>query len=55
VVATSWPRFGLQRHGGILDATDVAKAVVAVVTTRPGVHYDTLEIQPQAPPDLSPD
>lgn len=45
-----WPRYGLQRHGGILDAVDVAQAVVTVVTARPGVHYDTLEIQPEAPP-----
>ena len=44
-----WPRFGLQRHGGVLDALDVAHAVVAVVTARPGVVYDTLEIQPEAP------
>jgi NADP-dependent 3-hydroxy acid dehydrogenase YdfG len=44
-----WPRYGLQRHGGILDAVDVARAVVTVVTARPGVHFDTLEIQPEAP------
>jgi NADP-dependent 3-hydroxy acid dehydrogenase YdfG len=44
-----WPRYGLQRHGGVLAAEDVARAVVTVVTAPAGVHVDTIEVQPEAP------
>jgi NAD(P)-dependent dehydrogenase (short-subunit alcohol dehydrogenase family) len=44
-----WPRFGLQRHAGIMQPEDVARAVVLAVTTPAGVHLDTIEIQPEAP------
>jgi NADP-dependent 3-hydroxy acid dehydrogenase YdfG len=44
-----WPRFGLSRHNGLLDPTDVARAVVVAVTAPAGVHFDTLEVQPEAP------
>jgi NADP-dependent 3-hydroxy acid dehydrogenase YdfG len=44
-----WQRYGLQRHFGLLDATDVARAVATVVTARPGIMYDTLEVQPECP------
>ena len=44
-----WPRFGLSRHAGILDADAVARAVVVAVTAPQGVHIDTIEVQPQAP------
>jgi NADP-dependent 3-hydroxy acid dehydrogenase YdfG len=44
-----WPRYGLQRHGTYLRAGDVAKAVVTAVTAPPGVHVDTIELQPEAP------
>lgn len=44
-----WNRFGLQRHGGVMPAEAVARAVVLAVTTPPGVHLDTLEVQPEAP------
>jgi NADP-dependent 3-hydroxy acid dehydrogenase YdfG len=44
-----WPRYGLQRHGGVLAAEDVARAVVTAVTTPAGVHIDTIEVQPEAP------
>jgi NAD(P)-dependent dehydrogenase (short-subunit alcohol dehydrogenase family) len=44
-----WQRYGLQRHFGLLDAADVGRAVATVVTTRPGIMYDTLEIQPECP------
>jgi NAD(P)-dependent dehydrogenase (short-subunit alcohol dehydrogenase family) len=44
-----WPRFGLQRHAGVLDASAVARAVVTAVTAPAGVHFDTIEIQPEAP------
>jgi NADP-dependent 3-hydroxy acid dehydrogenase YdfG len=45
-----WRRFGIQRHWGVLDPADVARAVVLAVTTRPGVCLDTIEVQPE-PPD----
>ena len=44
-----WPRFGLQRHAGLLDPTAVARAVVTAVTAPAGVHFDTIEVQPEAP------
>jgi NADP-dependent 3-hydroxy acid dehydrogenase YdfG len=44
-----WPRFGLQRHAGVLDPSAVARAVVTAVTAPPGVHFDTIEVQPEAP------
>jgi NAD(P)-dependent dehydrogenase (short-subunit alcohol dehydrogenase family) len=46
---TYWPRFGLGRHAGILDAEAVARAVIVAVTAPDGVHIDTIEVQPQAP------
>jgi NADP-dependent 3-hydroxy acid dehydrogenase YdfG len=46
---TYWPRFGLSRHGGLLEADAIASAVVHAVTAPPGVHIDTIEVQPQAP------
>jgi NADP-dependent 3-hydroxy acid dehydrogenase YdfG len=44
-----WPRFGLQRHAGVLDAAAVAQAVRTAVTAPAGVHFDTIEVQPEAP------
>lgn len=44
-----WPRYGLQRHAGVLDADAVARAVVAAVTMPEGAHVDTIEVQPEAP------
>lgn len=44
-----WPRFGLQRHGGFLDPVAVARAVVTAVCAPPGVQFDTIEVQPEAP------
>jgi NADP-dependent 3-hydroxy acid dehydrogenase YdfG len=44
-----WQHYGLQRHFGLLDAADVGRAVATVVTTRPGIMYDTLEVQPECP------
>ena len=46
---TYWPRFGLSRHAGILDPEAISRAVVHAVTAPPGVHVDTIEVQPQAP------
>jgi NADP-dependent 3-hydroxy acid dehydrogenase YdfG len=44
-----WKQFGLQRHGGVMPAEAVARAVVVAVTTPSGVHFDTIEVQPEAP------
>lgn len=44
-----WPRFGLQRHAGILEPESIARAVVTAVTAPPGVLLDTIEVQPEAP------
>jgi NAD(P)-dependent dehydrogenase (short-subunit alcohol dehydrogenase family) len=44
-----WPRFGLQRHAGVLDPSAIAHAVVVAVTAPVGVHFDTIEVQPEAP------
>jgi NADP-dependent 3-hydroxy acid dehydrogenase YdfG len=44
-----WPRFGLQRHGGVLDSSAVADAVLTAVSAPPGVHLETIEVQPEAP------
>jgi NAD(P)-dependent dehydrogenase (short-subunit alcohol dehydrogenase family) len=46
-----WPRFGLQRHAGVLDVSAVAQAVVAALTAPPGVHVEMIEVQPAAPVD----
>jgi NADP-dependent 3-hydroxy acid dehydrogenase YdfG len=50
-----WPRYGLQRHPGYLQADDVARAVLTAVTAPPGVHVDTIEVQPEAPVEEAPD
>jgi hypothetical protein len=34
-----------------MDPADVARAVVLAVTTRSGVHLDTIEVQPEPPGD----
>ncbi|MGI8795002.1 MAG: SDR family NAD(P)-dependent oxidoreductase, partial [Acidimicrobiia bacterium] len=44
-----WPRYGLQRHAGVLEPAAVARAVVFAVSAPPGVHLDTIEVQPEAP------
>lgn len=46
---TYWPRYGLQRHLATLEPAAVARAVVTAVTAPPGVHIDTIEVQPEAP------
>jgi NADP-dependent 3-hydroxy acid dehydrogenase YdfG len=45
-----WQHFGLQRHGGTMPSDAVARAVVVAVTSPRGVHFDTIEVQPEAPP-----
>jgi NADP-dependent 3-hydroxy acid dehydrogenase YdfG len=44
-----WAPWGLMRHAGYLKPADVANAVAAMVTTRPGAHLTLIEVQPEAP------
>ncbi|MBM3671738.1 MAG: SDR family NAD(P)-dependent oxidoreductase [Actinobacteria bacterium] len=46
---TYWSRFGFGRHNHILEPVHVAQAAVTAVTAPPGVHLDTIEVQPHAP------
>lgn len=48
-VLPSWQRWGLLRHGGMLDPDDVAAAVRAVVSAPPGGQLAVVEVQPTAP------
>jgi NADP-dependent 3-hydroxy acid dehydrogenase YdfG len=44
-----WIHWGLARHGGFLDANDIAAAVMAVVSAPRGTHLTLVEVQPEAP------
>ena len=44
-----WQHFGLQRHLSAMPVDAVARAVVVAVTSPPGIHYHTIELQPEAP------
>jgi NADP-dependent 3-hydroxy acid dehydrogenase YdfG len=44
-----WARWGLVRHMNLLQPSDVAAAVTAVVSTPRGAHITLLEIEPEAP------
>ncbi len=46
-----WIHWGLARHGGFLDADDIAAAVMAVVSAPRGTHLALVEVQPEAPLD----
>lgn len=48
-VAESWSRWGFARHGYMLRASDIANAIVAVVTAPRGAHLVLVEVQPEAP------
>lgn len=48
-VLTSWTRWGLMRHSGILRPRDVAAAVLSVVSTPRGTHLTLVEVEPEAP------
>ena len=48
-VMASWERFGLLRHPGALRPTELADAVVAMVSVPRGTRWSLLEIQPEAP------
>jgi NADP-dependent 3-hydroxy acid dehydrogenase YdfG len=48
-VVSSWSHWGLLRHDGALRPTEMAQAVLAVVSAPRGTRYAVLEVQPEAP------
>lgn len=44
-----WIHWGAARHGGFLEADDIAAAVMAVVSAPRGTHLTLVEVQPEAP------
>ena len=48
-VLAEWTRWGHMRHGGMLRPSDVAAAVLAVVSAPKGTHLTLVEVQPEAP------
>lgn len=51
---TEWKRLGMLRHHEFLDPAAVAAAVLNVATAPRGVHFDLIEINPEAPLAESP-
>ncbi|MGF7121158.1 SDR family oxidoreductase [Rhodococcus sp. TAF43] len=45
----AWSKWGFARHPYFLRASDIAAAVVAVVSTPRGAHMVLVEVQPEAP------
>lgn len=48
-VLADWERWGIMRHPGYLRPRDVARAVLAVVSTPKGTHLTLVEVEPEAP------
>ena len=48
-VVADWERWGVVRHNGALRPVDVARAVLAVVSTPRGTHLTLVEVEPEAP------
>jgi NADP-dependent 3-hydroxy acid dehydrogenase YdfG len=48
-VLAEWTAWGLMRHDGYLQASDVAAAVHAVVSMPRGAHLTLVEVEPEAP------
>ncbi len=48
-VLDDWARWGLARHPNFLRPSDVAAAVMAIVSTPRGSHLTLIEIEPEAP------
>ncbi|MFB7720963.1 SDR family oxidoreductase [Nocardia sp. NPDC056100] len=44
-----WVKWGFARHPQFLRASDIAAAIVAVVSTPRGAHLVLVEVQPEAP------
>ena len=48
-VIGDWERWGVLRHHGGLRGQDVARVVLAVVSTPRGTHLTLVEVEPEAP------
>jgi NADP-dependent 3-hydroxy acid dehydrogenase YdfG len=48
-LTAAWTRWGLLRHPGYLRGSDVAAAVLAMVSVPRGTHIALLEVLPEAP------
>lgn len=48
-VLPHWQRWGHLRHDGGLRPADVARAIVAMVSTPKGTHLTLIEVEPEAP------
>jgi NAD(P)-dependent dehydrogenase (short-subunit alcohol dehydrogenase family) len=48
-VIGDWERWGVVRHSGGLRGQDVARVVLAVVSTPRGTHLTLVEVEPEAP------
>ncbi|MCB1285302.1 MAG: SDR family oxidoreductase [Microthrixaceae bacterium] len=44
-----WQRWGVLRHGGFIDADDMAAAIVHVATAPRGMLWSLVELNPEAP------
>lgn len=49
-VLDSWKHWGFMRHMDMMDAEQVALAVVAAVTAPPGLHMDVIQVNPERTP-----
>jgi len=48
-VLNQWVRFGLARHPHFMKPTAIADAITAVVSAPRGVHWNLVEVSPEAP------
>ncbi len=48
-VLADWHRLGMMRHPGYLRPADVARTVLAVLSTPRGTHLTLVEVEPEAP------
>lgn len=53
-VIASWSHWGLLRHNGSLRPTELAEAIVAMVSVPRGTRWAVLEVQPEAPVTRAP-
>jgi NADP-dependent 3-hydroxy acid dehydrogenase YdfG len=44
-----WTHWGHMRHGGILQARNIADAILAMVSVPKGTHLTLIEVEPEAP------
>lgn len=48
-VLDSWKHWGFMRHNEMLDGEHIAAAVVSAATAPPGVSFDVIQVNPEAP------